>query len=93
MYRIAENLAVWWYMYALKSGNIVHMHMAIPYHTTEFESANSVQYIFGAKPPNLMPANISGYIMVYVCTVVSRKRAHYGLSAHPPVLPQFPAKV
>ena len=23
------------------------------------------------------------------CTVVSRKRAHYGLSAHPPVLPRF----
>ena len=26
-------------------------------------------------------------------TVVSRKRAHYGLSAHPPVFPQFPAEV
>ena len=25
-------------------------------------------------------------------TVVSRKRAHNGLSAHPPVLPRFPAK-
>ncbi len=27
------------------------------------------------------------------CTVPSRKRAHYGMSAHPPLLAQFPAKV
>ena len=26
-------------------------------------------------------------------TIVSRKRAHYGLSAHPPVFPQFPTEV
>ena len=26
-------------------------------------------------------------------TVVSQKRTHYGLSAHPPVFPQFPAEV
>ena len=31
--------------------------------------------------------------MFLACTVVSRKRAHYGLSAHPPVLPRFLAEV
>ena len=28
-----------------------------------------------------------------IITVVSQKKAHYGLSAHPPVLSRFPAKV
>ena len=36
----------------------VHVCMAILYHTTKFKSANTV---FGAKPPNLMTANIFGY--------------------------------
>ena len=30
--------------------------------------------------------------LIYI-TVVLQKRAHYGLSAHPPVLPRFLAKV
>ena len=29
----------------------------------------------------------------YYYTVPSRKRAHYGMSAHPPLWAQFPAKV
>jgi len=31
--------------------------------------------------------------MIIVFTVVSRKRAQYQISAHPPLLLQFPAKV
>ena len=30
---------------------------------------------------------------MYLSHGVARKRAHYGLSAHPPVLPQFPSEV
>ena len=44
-----------------------------------------------APPPLRVPAIHTHNI--HTCTVVSRKRAHYGLPAHPPVLPQFPAKV
>ena len=29
----------------------------------------------------------------YINTVPSRKRAHYGISAHPPLWAQFPARV
>ena len=42
----------------------VHVHMVIPYHTAKFKSANSVKNI-GAKPPNLMTADISGYTVYY----------------------------
>ena len=36
-----------------------------------------------------------GYTIAYhsISTVVSRRRAHYGLSAHPLVLPRFPVEV
>ena len=33
------------------------------------------------------------FIYVYMYTVVSRKRAQYQISAHPPLLLQFPAKI
>ena len=32
-------------------------------------------------------------VVVVTCTVPSQKRAHYGISAHPPLWAQFPAKV
>ena len=35
--------------------------MAILYRTTKFKSANIFKWRFRAQPPNLIPANISGY--------------------------------
>ena len=35
--------------------------MAIPYRTTKFKSANIFAMAIWAQPPNLIPANISGY--------------------------------
>ena len=39
--------------------------MAIPYRTVKFKSANILQWRFESQPPNLIPANISVYM---VCT-------------------------
>ena len=67
-YRIAGKfggLAVYITTAKLKSAKISYSHiirMAIPYRTAKFKSAN---IRFGAQPPNLMPANISGYT-VYI---------------------------
>ena len=45
----------------------MHVCMAILYQTAKFKSANTQ---IGGKPPNLMTANISGY-MVYFNTQMS----------------------
>ena len=50
-----------------------------------------------APPPPLgswlTPLRIATNHTYNTCTVPSRKRAHYGMSAHPPLWAQFPAKV
>ena len=38
--------------------------MAIPYRTTKFKSTNI--FTMATQPPNLIPANISGYTVVYI---------------------------
>ena len=40
--------------------------MAIPYRTAKFKSANTLTIAIWAQPPNLIPANISGYTVYYI---------------------------
>ena len=51
----------------LKCTNISYLHiyiyMAIPYRTTKLKFTNIFQQQFGAQLPNLIPANISGYMI------------------------------
>ena len=69
-YRIAGkfggelNLAVWRSVFAtakLKSANISYLHMYVWRSLTEQPNLIFLQWRFGAHPPNLIPANISGY--------------------------------
>ena len=39
--------------------------MAILYRTAKFKSTNSLAIAICAQPPNLIPANISGYTVLY----------------------------
>ena len=49
----------------------VHVCMAILFQTTKFKSANTQ---FGGKPPNLMTANISGYTVVAINSVMTTSK-------------------
>ena len=63
------NLAVWRSVFAtakLKSANISYLHMYVWRSLTEQPNLNPpifLQWQFGAHPPNLIPANISGYMV------------------------------
>ena len=69
-YRIAENLAVWRSAFAttkLKSANISYLHIYVWQSLTELPNLNPpilLQWRFWVQPPNLIPANISGYTVI-----------------------------
>ena len=66
------NLAGWRSTLKLKSANSSYLQIYIWQSLTEPPKLNPpifLQWRFGAQPPNLIPTNISGYI-IYTCSLI-----------------------
>ncbi len=59
------NLAVWRSILQPPNFLLTYIRMAIPYRTAKFKSANILAIPIWAQQSNLIPANISGYTVVY----------------------------